>query len=110
MYIAIVSVLKVLVDKRMFVGNLKRDLEPYVGVPGEYFKIYRLNTAQREFESAPLTENLGSYCDDEKLIIRLDRLLRKGEHRGKVFQLLPNSAEVILAVYSQEVANIDMEG
>lgn len=108
MYIAIVSVLKVLVDKRMFLGTLKKDLEPYIGVPVEYFKIYRLNTGQQEFECARLTENLGSYRDDEKLTIRLDRMLRKGEHRGKVFQLLPNSPEVILAVYSQEVTNIDI--
>jgi ubiquitin carboxyl-terminal hydrolase 47 len=109
MYIAILSVLKVLVDKRMFLGTLKKDLEPYVGVPVQYFKIYRLNTGQQEFECARPTENLGSYRDDEKLTIRLDRVLRKGEHRGKVFQLLPNSPEVIFTVYSPEVTNIDTE-
>jgi ubiquitin carboxyl-terminal hydrolase 47 len=92
------SVLKVLVDKRMFLGTLKKDLEPYVGVPVEYFKIYRLYSGQQELECARLTDSLGSYRDDEKLTIRLGRALRKGEHRGKVYQLLPNTSEVILAV------------
>jgi ubiquitin carboxyl-terminal hydrolase 47 len=98
-FVAIVSVLKVLVDKRMFLGTLKKDLEPYIGVPVEYFKIYRFTTGQQEFECSRLTENLASYRDEEKLTVRLDRVLRKGEHRGKVFQLLPNSPEVILALY-----------
>jgi ubiquitin carboxyl-terminal hydrolase 47 len=100
-------VLKVLVDKRMFLGTLKKDLEPYVGVPVEYFKIYRLTTGQQELECGRLTENLGSYRDDEKLKIRLDRVLRRGEHRGKVFQLLPNSSEVMLAFYCWELTDID---
>ncbi|XP_069705284.1 ubiquitin carboxyl-terminal hydrolase 47 isoform X2 [Periplaneta americana] len=85
--------LKVLVDKRMLLGTLKKDLEPYVGVPVEYFKIYRLYPGQQEFECARLTESLGSYRDDEKLTIKLGRALRKGEHRGKVYQLLPNTSE-----------------
>ncbi|KAJ9585896.1 hypothetical protein L9F63_020459 [Diploptera punctata] len=87
--------LKVLVDKRMLLGTLKKDLEPYVGVPVEYFKIYRIYSGQQEFECARLTESLSSYRDDEKLIIKLGRALRKGEHRGKVYQLLPNSPEPI---------------
>ncbi|PSN42002.1 Ubiquitin carboxyl-terminal hydrolase 47 [Blattella germanica] len=86
--------LKVLVDKRMILGTLKKDLEPYVGVPVEYFKVYRLYTGQQEFECARLNESLTSYRDDEKLIIKLGRALRKGEHRGKVYQLLPNSQEL----------------
>ncbi|XP_021936857.1 ubiquitin carboxyl-terminal hydrolase 47-like isoform X2 [Zootermopsis nevadensis] len=85
--------LKVLVDKRMFLGTLKKDLEPYVGVPVEYFKIYRLYSGQQEFECARFKESLGSYHDDDKLIIRLGRALKKGEHRGKVYQLLPNASE-----------------
>lgn len=94
-YILILSVLKVLVDKRMFLGTLKKDLEPYVGVPVEYFKIYRLYSGQQEFECARFKESLGSYHDDDKLIIRLGRALKKGEHRGKVYQLLPNASEVM---------------
>jgi ubiquitin carboxyl-terminal hydrolase 47 len=94
-YVLILSVLKVLVDKRMFLGSLKKDLEPFVGVPVEYFKIYRLYSGQQEFECARLTESLSSYRDDEKLTIKLGRALRKGEHRGKIYQLLPNSSEVI---------------
>jgi ubiquitin carboxyl-terminal hydrolase 47 len=95
MYILILPVLKVLVDKRMFLGTLKKDLEPYVGVPVEYFKIYRLYSGQQEFECSRFNESLSSYRDDEKLTIRLGRALRKGEHRGKVYQLLPNMSEVM---------------
>ncbi|XP_067012676.1 ubiquitin carboxyl-terminal hydrolase 47 isoform X2 [Anabrus simplex] len=87
------KMLKVLVDKRMLLGTLKKDLEPHVGVPMEYFKIYRLYSVQQEFECARLKDTLSSYRDDEKLIIRLGRALRKGEHSGKVHQLLPNSPE-----------------
>jgi ubiquitin carboxyl-terminal hydrolase 47 len=95
MYILILSVLKVLVDKRTFLGTLKKDLEPYVGVPVEYFKIYRLYPGQQEFECARPNERVDSYRDDEKLTIKLGRALRKGEHRGKVYQLLPNTSEVM---------------
>jgi ubiquitin carboxyl-terminal hydrolase 47 len=85
--------LKVLVDKRVFIGQLKKYLEPYVGVPVEYFKICRLTSGQLEFDCTRLTESLGSYRDDEKLTIRLGRALKRGEQRGKVYQLLPNTSE-----------------
>nr|CAD7396000.1 unnamed protein product [Timema poppensis] len=87
------KMLKVLVDKRMILGTLKKDLETYVGVPLEYFKIYRLYSNQQEYECARLTETLSTFRDDEKLTVRLGRALRKGEHRGKVYQLLLNAKE-----------------
>lgn len=102
--------LKVLVDKRVFIGHLKKYLEPYVGVPLEYFKICRLNSGQLEFDCARLTESLGSYRDDEKLTVRLCRALRRGEHRGKVYQLLPNMSEVtVTTLKSQVLVNISMK-
>ncbi|GLH00204.1 Ubiquitin carboxyl-terminal hydrolase 47 [Gryllus bimaculatus] len=87
------KMLKVLVDKRMLLGTLKNDLEPYVGVPQEYFKIFRMYPMQQEYECARLKDSLSSYRDEEKLTVKLGRVLRKGEHRGKVSQLLPNSPE-----------------
>ncbi|XP_049864801.1 ubiquitin carboxyl-terminal hydrolase 47 isoform X4 [Schistocerca gregaria] len=78
--------LKFLVDKRMFLSTLKKNLEPYVGVPQEYFKINRVRTSQQEQECSRLSENLKSFRDDEKLIIKLE-----GEFRGKVHLLCPNN-------------------
>jgi len=109
MHIIILPVLKVLVDKRVFIGDLKKYLEPYVGVPVEYFKICRLTSGQLEFDCARLTESLGSYRDDEKLTIRLGRALRRGEHRGKVYQLLPNTSEVVLTEHFEMLVNSDTE-
>nr|CAD7439732.1 unnamed protein product [Timema bartmani] len=92
------KMLKVLVDKRMILGTLKKDLETYVGVPLEYFKIYRLYSNQQEYECARLTETLSTFRDDEKLTVRLGRALRKGEHRGKVYQLLLNAKELVIII------------
>ncbi|XP_063244790.1 ubiquitin carboxyl-terminal hydrolase 47 isoform X2 [Bacillus rossius redtenbacheri] len=87
--------LKVLVDKRSWMGLLKKNVERHVGVPQEYFKVFRVYTSQQEFECSRLNEQLSSFHDDEQLLVRLGRALRKGEHRGKVYQLLPNEQEPI---------------
>lgn len=86
--------LKVLVDKRTNLIKLKKDLEPYVGVPMEYFKIYRQYSTQ-EVECSRLTETLSSSRDGEKLFIKLGRVLKENELAGKVYQLIPNCTEPI---------------
>lgn len=52
--------LKVLVDKGMIIGNLKRALEPYIKVPKEYFKIFK-TTSNTETECHRLTESLNIF-------------------------------------------------
>lgn len=86
--------LKVLVDKRTNLVKLKKELEPYVGVPMEYFKIYRQYSSQ-DIECTRLTETLGMSRDGEKLIVKLGRVLKDNEHAGKVYQLIPHAAEPI---------------
>lgn len=49
--------LKVLVDQAMNMGTLKRNLEPFVRVPKEYFKIFRMS-GTTETECTRLTESL----------------------------------------------------
>lgn len=82
----------VLVDKRINLIKLKKELEPYVGVPMEYFKIYRTYSAQ-EYECSQLTETLSLSRDGEKLVVKLGRVLKEHEYTGKVYQLLPNNPD-----------------
>lgn len=54
------QMLKVLVDQCMIMGNLKRALEPFVKVPKEYFKIFRMSSST-EVECTRLTEALTTF-------------------------------------------------
>lgn len=78
----------------MNLAKLKKEVEPYVGVPMEYFKIYRQYTSQ-EIEWSRLTDTLSLSKDGEKLIVKLGRVLKENEHAGKVYQLIPNATEPI---------------
>ncbi|KAF7405145.1 hypothetical protein HZH66_004051 [Vespula vulgaris] len=80
------KLLKVLVDKRMRLSTLKKDLQPYVGVPVEYFKVFR-QSGDSESECTCLTEQLFSFDDGERLNLKLGRALRNGEYKIKLFQL-----------------------
>ncbi|KAL6422951.1 hypothetical protein ACFW04_010448 [Cataglyphis niger] len=86
------KLLKVLVDKRMRLSTLKKDLEPFVSVPVDYFKIFRLSNSG-ESECSCLTEQLNSYEDGERLNVKLGRALRNGEFKVKLYQLLVDSTE-----------------
>lgn len=86
-------VLKVLVDKRMRFSTLKKYLEPFVSVPMDYFKVFRLSSSG-ESECSCLTEQLNSYEDGERLNVKLGRALRSGEFKVKLYQLLIDSTEV----------------
>ncbi|XP_078614129.1 uncharacterized protein LOC144883453 [Branchiostoma floridae x Branchiostoma japonicum] len=80
-------------DKRIYLGSPKKELEPFVGVTGENFKPYRSYANNQEFESMRLNENLSQFGDDCKVTIRLGRDLRKGEYRVKLYQLMVNDPE-----------------
>ncbi|CAL1686058.1 unnamed protein product [Lasius platythorax] len=86
------KLLKVLVDKRMRLSTLKKDLEPFVSVPVDYFKVFRLSNSG-ESECSCLTEQLNSYEDGERLNVKLGRALRSGEFKVKLYQLLIDSTE-----------------
>ncbi|XP_070171838.1 ubiquitin carboxyl-terminal hydrolase 47 isoform X1 [Polyergus mexicanus] len=86
------KLLKVLVDKRMRFSTLKKDLEPFVNVPMDYFKVFRLSSSG-ESECSCLTEQLNSYEDRERLNVKLGRALRSGEFKVKLYQLLIDSTE-----------------
>lgn len=83
---------RVLVDKRMNLAKFKKNLESYVGVSMEYFKVYRQYPNQ-DVEWASLHDTLGSAKDGEKLIIKLGRVLRKDEYSGKIYHLQPDNTE-----------------
>ncbi|XP_020285406.1 ubiquitin carboxyl-terminal hydrolase 47 isoform X2 [Pseudomyrmex gracilis] len=86
------KLLKVLVDKRMKLSTLKKNLEPFVGVPVEYFKVFRVSNSG-ESECVSLIEQLKLYGDGERLNVKLGRALRSGEFKVKLYQLLIDSAE-----------------
>lgn len=78
----------------MKLSTLKKELEPYVGVSVEYFKVFRLSNDSGESECNCLTEPLNSYEDGERLSLKLGRALRSGEFKIKLYQLLIDSIEV----------------
>uniref|UniRef100_A0A8C4QAX2 Ubiquitin carboxyl-terminal hydrolase 47 n=1 Tax=Eptatretus burgeri TaxID=7764 RepID=A0A8C4QAX2_EPTBU len=87
------TMLSVYVDKRMKLATFKRHLESDVGVPSSQFKVFRVYASNQEFESVRLNETLSSFSDDNRVIIRLGRALKKGEYMVKVFQLQLGEAE-----------------
>ncbi|XP_077493816.1 ubiquitin carboxyl-terminal hydrolase 47-like isoform X2 [Amblyomma americanum] len=85
--------LRVYVDKRITFGSLKKELEPFVGIDSSHFKVFRVYSNNQEFECTKLSDNLVSYTEDTRLLIKLGRALKSGEHRMEVFLLSPNSPE-----------------
>jgi ubiquitin carboxyl-terminal hydrolase 47 len=82
------KMIKVYTHKQMLIKDLKRELEPYVKVPQEYFKIFKMSTDnQAETECVRLTENLSNFKDGERLQIELGRALRDGEYKCKLYFL-----------------------
>lgn len=89
-------ILKILIDNRMSLSQVKKELEPHVGVPMDYFKVFRHYLTAQETECVRLTEDFDkSYSEGEKIGIKLGRALRNGEFQGKVYQLVPDDPEPI---------------
>lgn len=84
--------LNVHVDKRITLGAFKQELEPFVQVSSDNFKVYRVYCNNQEFESIRLGETL-AFLEDGRINIKLGRPLKNGEYRVKVFQLLVNELE-----------------
>ncbi|XP_060519421.1 ubiquitin carboxyl-terminal hydrolase 47 [Cylas formicarius] len=83
---------KILVDKRMSLGNLKKHLEPVLRVPSEYFKVYKQHPISEE-EWYSLNDTLRSIKDGERLSLRLDRVLKEDEHSCKIYHLKLDNAD-----------------
>ncbi|MPC11301.1 Ubiquitin carboxyl-terminal hydrolase 64E [Portunus trituberculatus] len=78
--------LRVWVDKRITIGQLKQEMQRWVGVSQDHFKLYKIYSNR-------MTESLTSYADNTRLSVRLGRALLPGEHRGKVYLLEPHNFE-----------------
>ncbi|GAB6023955.1 Ubiquitin carboxyl-terminal hydrolase 47 [Chamberlinius hualienensis] len=87
------KMLRVHVDKRITLGALKTELEQYVGVVSDCFKVFRIYSNNQEFECTRLNETLVPYSDDAQMVVKVGRALRKGEFRVKIFQFLINEPE-----------------
>ncbi|KAK8388169.1 hypothetical protein O3P69_020208 [Scylla paramamosain] len=85
--------LRVWVDKRITIGQLKKEMQRWVGVSQDHFKLFKIYSNSQEFECTRMTESLTSYGDNTRLSVRLGRALLPGEHRGKVYLLEPHNFE-----------------
>uniref|UniRef100_A0A6B2EIY1 Ubiquitin carboxyl-terminal hydrolase 47 n=1 Tax=Phlebotomus kandelakii TaxID=1109342 RepID=A0A6B2EIY1_9DIPT len=80
-----IDVMRVLVDRRMQIGELKTHLEEHVGVPKRYFNVIR-KVCSTPIE-CPMNESLLSYKECEGLTVTLGRALSETEHMCKVYFL-----------------------
>lgn len=87
------KMLRVWVDKRITIGQLKEEMQRWVGVSQDHFKLFKIYSNSQEFECTRMTESLTSYGDNTRLSVRLGRALLPGEHRGKVYLLEPHNIE-----------------
>ena len=60
-------VIKINIDKRLTISDLKNRLEPEVGISTDYFKIIRVYSNLQEFEYTRLGDTLSSFVDDVKV-------------------------------------------
>jgi len=82
------KILKIHADRRMSVGKLKELLQPFIKIPMEFFKIFRVLSMHSENECTRLGESLNiAFKDEERLVIELGRALRKGEFKVKLYFL-----------------------
>lgn len=73
--------------------TFKQCLEPYVGVSVEHFKIYK-SFKYSDLEFSTMSDSLNICKENEKITVKLERTLKKGEYLGNVFLLTPNIDEV----------------
>ncbi|XP_065348575.1 ubiquitin carboxyl-terminal hydrolase 47 [Cloeon dipterum] len=91
--------LKVDVDKRGTMSWFKKQLESYVGVPCDYFKVVRSND---EYDYQTLTP---TFRDGDKVNVRLGRALKKGEYTGKIYKLTPDDADPLKFLFNCTLSN-----
>ncbi|XP_057313910.1 ubiquitin carboxyl-terminal hydrolase 47-like isoform X1 [Hydractinia symbiolongicarpus] len=87
------KVLQLNIDKRITLKELKDKIENEIDIKADLFRVYRLYSNNQEFECTRLDEQLTSYLDDTKIIIKLGRALKHGEFRIKIYLLEINKKE-----------------
>lgn len=98
--IVLIAVLEVMVDHRIMFSTLKKNLEPYIGVPSEHFKIYRHFDVCDESEDTNLSAQFAPYEDSQKLWIQIGSSLRNREFPVKLYQFFLDSTEVYMQHFS----------
>ncbi|KRT86654.1 hypothetical protein AMK59_2358 [Oryctes borbonicus] len=93
---------RVMVDKRLTIGNLKKHLETVVGVSTQYFKIYQY--PNQDVELTDMNKDLNTMKDSDKLLVKLGRVLKKNEMSGRIFQLKPDSTEPFTYLFDYIIA------
>lgn len=93
---------RVMVDKRLTIGNLKKHLETVVGVSTQYFKIYQY--PNQDVELTDMNKDLSTMKDSDKLLVKLGRVLKKNEMSGRIFQLKPDSTEPFAYLFDYIIA------
>uniref|UniRef100_A0A1X7TS14 Ubiquitin-like domain-containing protein n=1 Tax=Amphimedon queenslandica TaxID=400682 RepID=A0A1X7TS14_AMPQE len=84
--------MKVRVDKRITLAQLKEELVPLIGVPPTGFRVYEIRNNE-EYEIEKLDETLRVVKSGSELIVRLGRALRKRKYRIKLYLLQVNNAD-----------------
>lgn len=79
--------IRVQADKRLLMNSLRMALARHFGVHPDFVKLFR-KCRSNEIPYTCLTDSLSHLRDEEHLIVRLERALRKGEYRVKIYQLL----------------------
>uniref|UniRef100_A0A7G3B1T1 Ubiquitin carboxyl-terminal hydrolase 47 n=1 Tax=Lutzomyia longipalpis TaxID=7200 RepID=A0A7G3B1T1_LUTLO len=78
-----IDVMKILVDRRMEVDDLKVHLQEHVGVPKKFFKLMRKVIIPRELSN----QTLNDLKEREGVYVELGRVLKLTEHLCKVYFL-----------------------
>ncbi|XP_019861102.1 PREDICTED: ubiquitin carboxyl-terminal hydrolase 47-like, partial [Amphimedon queenslandica] len=96
--------IQVQVDKRITLAELKEELVPLIGVPPTGFRVCGIN-GYEVYELERLDENkILMNLSESKLIVKLGRPLRIGEHRIKLYLLQVNSIEFLKFMMESIVA------
>lgn len=93
------NVVGIRADNRMLLGTLIDALARHMGVSSDTVKLFRHLPRSKEwspYPSLPLCLPLSSIRDEEHLVVCLERALKKGEYRGKVYQLLADDEVKVL--------------
>lgn len=93
-----------IVDKRIVVKVLQKEIEKYIGVSCKHFKLFNNNSVNSP-DFMKSFETLTNYKNEERLNLQLERVLRSDEFQGKVFYLQPNNPEPYKYLFGLVLSN-----
>ncbi|XP_076265041.1 ubiquitin specific protease 47 [Rhynchophorus ferrugineus] len=85
-------VFKFLIDKRLTLEALNKNLEKFLGVPSKYFKLYKQHLLM-DYELTRLMETMRSFKEGDRILIKLGRVLGEDEHLCKIYHLKQDNME-----------------